>query len=209
MTVTIWARRSSSCAQKVFWTTDELGIDYKQIDAGRSFGITDTPEYLAKNPNGLVPTLEEDNGFVLWESNAIIRYLAAKHGEGGLWPADLQTRASADRWMDWGVGTFGGAVNPIFVRLVLRGEALSEDEIKALTKAVEKPLRILSDVLERHPFVAGEILTVGDVPIGMYLNRWFGLPIERPDFPLVTAYYQRLLDRPAYRRNVVEAPPVT
>lgn len=209
MTVTIWARRSSSSAQKVFWVLDELGVPHRQIDAGRSFGVTDTLDYLAKNPNGLVPTLEEDDGFVLWESNAIVRYLAAKHGAGSLWPDDLRNRADADRWMDWTVTTATPAINPIFVRLILRPHpAPTSDELDALIAAAQKPLEVLSDVLSRSSYVAGSALTIGDIPVGMILNRWFTLPIERPDYPALETYYDRLKTRPAYVRHVVNAPEV-
>jgi len=209
MTVTIWARRSSSSAQKVFWALEELGVAHRQIDAGRSFGITDTPEYLAKNPNGLVPTLEEDDGFVLWESNAIIRYLAAKHGAGSLWPEDLRRRADADRWMDWSVTTATPVINPIFVRLVLKpDETLTLADLEDLIVRTRKPLDLLSNALTGRHYVAGDTLTMGDIPIGMILNRWFSLPVDRPAYPVLEDYYARLKTRPAYVRHVVEAPPV-
>lgn len=209
MTVKIWARRSSSSAQKVFWTLAELDVPHLQIDAGRSFGVTDTPEYLAKNPNGLIPTLEEDDGFVLWESHAIVRYLAAKHGSGSFWPEDFRRRADADRWMDWATTTATPAINPIFVRLILKpAPAPPAAELHAMIARTQAPLALLSEVVMRHDYVAGDHLTAGDIPIGMMLNRWFSLPIDRPEYPALDAYYARLKTRPAYVRHVVEAPPV-
>lgn len=205
----IWARRSSSNAQKVYWTLDELGVPHEQIDAGRSFGVVDTPEYRAKNPNGLVPTLEEADGFTLYESNAIIRYLAAQHGGDGFWPADPRVRADADRWMEWANSTAVPAINPIFGKLVMRaGQPHDPKEIEEAIAKSERALLILTRRLEDRPFVAGDRLTFGDIPLGMIINRWFGLPIERPSLPGVDAYYARLSERPAYRRNVIEAPPV-
>ena len=205
----IWARSSSSSAQKVFWALEELGVDYEQVDAGRSFGIVKDPDYLAKNPNGLVPTLEEPDGFVLWESNVIVRYLAARHGEGSLWPTDPRRRADADRWMDWSTTTATPAINPLFGKLVMRWSPVQDPaEIDAHIRQSDEVLRRLVPTLERQPYVAGDHLTVGDIPLGMIINRWFSLPIERPSLPVVEAYYDRLRDRPAYRRNVVEAPPV-
>jgi glutathione S-transferase len=105
----IWGRLSSINVQKVVWCADELGLPYERTEAGGSFGVVGTPEYLAMNPNGLVPVID-DGGFVLWESNAIVRYLAARHGDGWLWPTDLQLRAEADRWMDWQNFTFWPAM---------------------------------------------------------------------------------------------------
>lgn len=188
---------------------EELGVPYEQIDAGRSFGVVDDPAYREKNPNGLVPTLEEPDGFVLWESNAIVRYLAARYGEGGLWPSDLQQRADADRWMDWTTTTAIPAINPLFVKLVLHPvDTTTSGEIDGHIQASTTVLKRLAGTLERRPYVAGDRLTAGDIPLGMIINRWFKLPIERPSLPIIEDYYQRLSERPAYRRNVVEAPPV-
>ncbi|MDX9999550.1 MAG: glutathione S-transferase family protein [Phenylobacterium sp.] len=205
----IWARRSSSSAQKVYWTLEELGLPYEQIDAGRSFGVVDTPEYRAKNPNGLVPTLEEPDGFTLWESNAIIRYLGGRHGAPHFWPDDVRVRADADRWMEWANSTLLPAVNPIFARLVLRHGGEADAEFVAAQVARSKTaFAILSDRLADRPFVAGDHLTFGDIPLGMIVNRWFKLPIERPELPVISAYYARLQQREPYVRNVVNAPPV-
>jgi glutathione S-transferase len=205
----IWARRSSSSAQKVYWTLDELGVPHEQIDAGRSFGIVKDAEYLAKNPNGVVPTLEEPDGFVLWESNAIVRYLGAKHGEGTFWPTDPQRRADADRWMDWATTTAIPAINPLFGKLVMRwSEVKDQAEIDDHIRQSDEVLKRLAITLARQPYVAGEHLTAGDVPLGMIINRWFSLPIERPSLPVIEDYYARLSERPAYRRNVIEAPAV-
>jgi glutathione S-transferase len=205
----IWARRSSSSAQKVYWTLDELGLAHEQIDAGRSFGVVDTPEYRAKNPNGLVPTLEEADGFTLFESNAIIRYLADQHGRPHFWPEDLRQRADSDRWMEWANSTLLPAVNPIFGKLVMSSggpppPGFMEDQIARSTAAFD----ILSRRLDDRPFVAGEHLTFGDIPLGMIVNRWFKLPIERPRLPGIADYYARLSARAPYVANVVNAPPV-
>lgn len=113
----IWGRANSINVQKVLWCCDELSLEYERIDAGGPFGRTQNPDYLAMNPNGLIPTISDD-GFTLWESNAIVRYLAAKHGVGGLCPEDLRERADADRWMDWQLGTLWVALRPVFIGLV-------------------------------------------------------------------------------------------
>jgi glutathione S-transferase len=205
----IWARRSSSSAQKVYWTLDELKVPHQQIDAGRSFGVVNTPEYRAKNPNGTVPTLEEDDGFTLYESNAIIRYIAGQYGAPTFWPDDLRQRADADRWLEWSNSTALPAINPIFGKMVMRvGEPYDPKEIDELIAKSKAALTILSQRLADRPFVAGDQLTFGDITLGMLINRWFSLPIERPSLPVIDAYYARLSKREAYVRNVVQAPPV-
>ncbi len=209
MTIKIWARRSSSSAQKVYWALDELGVPHEQIDAGRSFGVVGDPGYLAKNPNGLVPTLEEPDGFTLWESNAIVRYLAAKHGAGTLWPDDPRARADSDRWMDWADMAAKPAINPLFAKLVMQWQPIQgPDEIAQRIAESDKVLRRLATTLETRPYVGGDTLTIGDISLGMIINRWFQLPIERPALSAIEAYYARLGERPAYRRNVIEAPEV-
>src|SRR3989454_7315331 len=131
----IWGRNNSINVQKVLWCCEEMAIEYKRIDAGAVFGVVNTPEYRSLNPNGLVPTIDDD-GFVLWESNAIIRYLAAKHGAGTLWPDDLRQRADADRWMDWATSTVAPAITPVFWGLI-RTPAEKRD-LKAIEEGREK-----------------------------------------------------------------------
>lgn len=204
----VWARRSSSNAQKVFWLLDELGLDHQQIDAGRTFGIVDTPDYLAKNPNGLVPTIEEDDGFVLWESNAVIRYLAASAKSEAFYPVDLRKRANIDRWIDWSATTAVPAINPLFGRLVMKHGANDPSFVAAQIEASRKALLVAATALSKHAFLGDDHLTLADIPFGMIVNRWFTLPIERPDLPIVSAYYERLRARPAFLKHIVNAPPV-
>jgi glutathione S-transferase len=205
----IWARRSSSSAQKVYWTLDELGVPHQQIDAGRTYGIVDTPEYLAKNPNGTIPTLEEADGFTLYESNAIIRYIAGKYGAPDFWPDDARVRADADRWVEWANSVLLPAVNPIFGKLVMKHGAPPEPGfVDAQIVKSKSAFIILSRRLKDRSYVAGEHLTFGDISLGMIVNRWFTLPIERPALPAIEAYYERLKTHPAYVANVVNAPPV-
>src|SRR3712207_2889948 len=118
----LWGRLNSVNVQKVVWALDEIGMAYERIDAGTPFGVNDTPDFLRMNPNGLVPVIDEGS-FVLWESNAIVRYLAARYAGGLLWPEDLRVRADADRWMDWQATTFLPAVSPAFMNLVRTPEA--------------------------------------------------------------------------------------
>ncbi len=131
----VWGRKNSINVQKVLWCCEEMKIGYERIDAGLAFGVVNTPQYLKLNPNGLVPTIDDD-GFVLWESNAILRYLAAKHAAGSLWPVNLATRADADRWMDWQLSTFWPAIRTLFLGLIRTApdkrdpHALEESRVK-------------------------------------------------------------------------------
>jgi glutathione S-transferase len=197
----IWGRRNSINVQKVLWCCGELGLEYERVDAGLAFGVNDTAEYKAMNPNGLVPTIDDD-GFILWESHAIVRYLARKHGAGTLWPEDARVAADADRWMEWYSTTLWLNVRPIFHTLVRtapekRNMALVEEHRKLLAAN----WKIVDAQLARHDYLAGTHFTVGDIPMGVAAYRWFNLPIERPSFPNVELWYQRLTERPVFRER--------
>lgn len=200
----IWGRTSSVAVRKVLWAAEELGLAYERVDAGRQFGVVDTPEYRALNPNGRIPTLEED-GFVLWESHAIVRYLAATHGAGSLWPTDPRTRADADRWMDW-ANTLHAALRTVFVGLVRTPpEARDAAAIEASRAETGELLAIPEAALAGRPYVAGDTLTMGDIPLGCHVQLWMRLPIERPPLPHLEAWFARLTERPAFQR-VVDLP---
>jgi glutathione S-transferase len=199
----IWGRNNSVNVQKALWCCEEMGVSYRRIDAGGAFGVVNTPEYRKLNPNGLVPTIDDD-GFVLWESNAVVRYLAGKHGAGGLWPADPHTRAIADQWMDWQVSTFWPAIRPLFMGLVRTKEG--ERDLAAIEASRQKTAEVLAIVdgeLGSRPFLAGDALTVGDIPMGCAIWRWMALPIERPPLPNLQRWFDALQARPAYRKIVM------
>ncbi len=198
----IWGRTNSVNVKKVLWAAEELGLEYQRIDAGLQFGVNKTPEYLKMNPTGLVPTIEED-GFVLWESHTIVRYLAAKHGAGKLAPADLRRRAEAERWMDWTYTFQRELQRPLFWALVRTPpEKRDPEAIEAARKTCAELLRIPERYLAERPFLAGEALTIGDIPLGCHVQLWMRLPIERPAQPHLTAWFERLCARPAYRKIV-------
>jgi glutathione S-transferase len=141
---------------------------------------------------------------VLWESNAVVRYLAAKHGAGGLWPDDLRTRAAADQWMDWQVSTFWPAIRALFMGLVRTPEA--ERDHQAIETSRQKTAEVLGIVdahLASRPFLAGDALTIGDIPLGCGIWRWMALPIERPPLPNVQRWFDALAQRPAYKKVVM------
>ena len=202
----IWGRVNSVNVKKALWAAEELGLKYERIDAGMQFGVTKTPEYLRMNPNSVVPTIE-DGGLVLWESHAIVRYLAAKHGADTLWPNDLKARAGADRWMDWTHSFSREFQRPVFWPLV-RTPPESRD-MKAVNEAIRKCGELLAVpevYLSKSKFIAGDAFTMGDIPLGCHVQLWFRLPIDRPKLPGLEAWFQRLLERPAYRK-IVDLPP--
>ncbi|MCM2326398.1 MAG: glutathione S-transferase [Lysobacter sp.] len=192
----IWGRISSVNVQKVVWTADELGLAYERADAGGAFGVVATPEYRRMNPNGLVPVIE-DGGFVLWESNAIVRYLAAKHAPGTLWPDDLRRRADADRWMDWQATTFTPAMRDAFWQLVrVPAEKRDAAAIDASRLASEKAAAVLDAHLAGRAFVAGEAFSPADIVLGCAAHRWLNLPLAREPRPEMERWYASLRARP-------------
>ncbi len=199
----IHGRTSSANVMKPLWVAEELGLPFEQIDVGGPFGGTDAPAYRALNPNGLVPTIEDD-GLVLWESNAIVRYLCSRYGRGSLCPEDAQTRARADQWMDWKLTTVSPVMTPIFWGLV-RTKPEDRDEA-GIARAIRRGhgmFALLDSALANQPFVAGDTFTMGDIPLGPQVHRWFSLVQERPPMPHLEAWYARLQARPAFRKWVM------
>jgi glutathione S-transferase len=195
----LWGRVNSLNVQKVLLCLDELGLPYQRKDAGLEFGIVDTPDYKALNPNSRVPTIE-DNGFVLWESNVIVRYLCAKYAESGLWLSDLQARADADRWMDWQQTTFNPAMTPIFLGLVRKPGAVDAKEIEKMRLATERNAAILEARLAQVPFISGAAFGMADLVLAPPLHRWLNLPVARVPRPSVERWYAQVRERPSARK---------
>jgi glutathione S-transferase len=199
----VWGRATSSNVQKVMWAIGEIGLDHERIDVGASYGGLDTEAYGKLNPNRLVPTLV-DGDLVIWESNAIVRYLAAKYDAGGLWPKDPGQRALADQWMDWLPTTLLGNFVAVFFGLVRIPP--EHRDMAATNKAIERlnqNYRLLDAHMAGRVFIAGDRLTMGDIPLGMTLYRYYDMAFERPSLPHVEAWYARLQERPAYREHVM------
>jgi len=206
----VWGRATSSNVMKVLWCLGELDLPFERIDVGGAFGKTDTPEYRAMNPTGLVPTLQEDD-FTLWESNVILRYLHAAYAPASpLFPAEAHARANVDRWMDAQQTVFNRPMGQVFWGLV-RTPADKRDMV-AIAQAIQvtaKAWAMVEAELRKHDFIAGAELTLCDIPWGVHANRWFGmnyLGLERPEFPAVQAWYDRLCQRPAYQQHIVACP---
>ena len=202
----IWGRISSINVRKVVWCAQELGLTFERIDAGRDFGIVQTPEYRALNPNSLVPTIEDEldgERVVLWESNVVVRYLCARHAAGTLYPEPLVARFDAERWMDWQQTTLNPAGREAFVQWV-RTQPERRDAAAAARSvaATERLLAQLDAHLATRTHMAGDAFTIADLPIGCEVHRWFGLPAaeyRRPRWPNVERYFAMLRARPASR----------
>jgi glutathione S-transferase len=200
--IKIWGRLSSTNVQKVMWCIDELGVPHEHIDLPHGRAKQDAA-YLAMNPNGLVPTIEDD-GFILWESNSCVRYIAAKFGAGTLYPTDLRQRAEAERWMDWQLTTLSAPSWTIFLGLVLtKPEQRDMAAITAATKRFNELWTIVDKVLATRKFVADDQLTIGDIPMGIAAYRWFTIPVERDHHPNFEDWYGRLTERPAFKKYVM------
>jgi len=202
----IHGRANSVNVQKALWAADECGVAYERTDVGGPFGVNDQPWFRAMNPNGVVPTIEHD-GYVLWESNAIVRYLCAIYAPGTLWATDPRARGEADRWMDWQATTVMSGMTTLFWGLI-RTPAEKRDNaaIDAARPATSAIWARLDAHLATRPYVAGEQFTMGDIPVGAVCYRWMNLPFRRddlPELPHLRAWYERLVLRPAYRRHVM------
>lgn len=198
----IWGRRNSVNVQKVLWCVGELGIAYDQVDAGMNFGVNNEAWYLEKNPNGLVPMIEHD-GKVLWESNAIVRYLAAQFGHGTLSPSDRHKCAQADMWMDWQLGMVMPGLNPVFLGLVRTApEKRDIAAIKAGEARLKKAFAALDSHLGAQAFLVGDAFTIADIAVGCAASRWYLLDIERPDLPNMKSWFARISARPMFQKHV-------
>lgn len=200
--LTIWGRADSSNVQLVMWAVGELGLPCQRYDVGHRFGGTDTPEFIAMNPNRVVPVLTDGESIPLWESAAILRYLASRYGPESFWPADLLARADIDRWAEWTKVNvalpFGGSV---FFPTVFHPPARRDDA--AIETAVTAKLRIAEARLAEHDFLVADTLTLADIHLGTMLYRYYTLDIPRADLPALAAYYRRLTARPAYAEHVM------
>ncbi|WP_096696642.1 glutathione S-transferase family protein [Polaromonas sp. AER18D-145] len=193
----IWGRMSSINVKKVVWTAQELGLDLQRTEAGGLFGLVKTPDYMALNPNSLVPVIEDDS-FVLWESNVIVRYLCARHSSGDMYPTDLRERFDAERWMDWQQTTLNPASRPGFWQLVRTPPEQRDAALIAESNAaVEALMAMLDTHLAQRSFMVGERFTVADIPVACEVHRWFGLPQPRQGRPHLERWYDILCARQA------------
>lgn len=199
----VYGRTNSSNVLKVHWCLAELKVPFEAVDLGGPFGTSKSADYLALNPNGLAPTIV-DGDFVLWESHAIVRYLAAKHGTGTLSPQSLEERASADRWMDWHATALAPAFSPLFYGMVRTPPAdRNMATISAARDRVAAAFAILDSQLGKTDHVGGAQFSMGDIPVGIMTYRWYTMDIRREDYKNLRRWYERLMTRPAFRETVM------
>ena len=197
----IWGRTNSVNVKKALWAAEELGLEYQRIDAGLQYGVNKTPEYLKMNPTGLVPTIDDD-GFVLWESHSIVRYLAAKHATSvALWPAELERRADVDRWMEWQSTGFTPAMLVAFWQLCRTPEDKRDPQaIEASLQKGEKFAAVIDAHLAGRDHIAGNAFSPADIVVGCATHRWLGLPARKQPRPNLERWYATLRTRPGAKQ---------
>jgi len=199
----IWGRPYSSNVIPVIWTANELKLEYTLQLAGGSFGKLDTDDYGKINPNRMIPAIK-DGDFALWESLAIVRYLCDQYGAGTLSPADPQTRAVADQWMEWSASkVFMPVIYLFFATVRTQPEERDTEKIARLRDEAHAALTVLDEHLENRVYICGDEFTMGDIPLGCVAYRYFNVDVDRPPLPHVEAWYERLSQRPAYQNHVM------
>ncbi len=205
--IKIWGRNTSSNVQKVMWAVSEMQLPHERINVGGPFGKNREPAYLAMNPNGLVPTLEEEDGFLLWESNTIVRYLAAKYKSTILEPADVRTRAHASKWMDWQLSVAGPAIFECFWGLIRTPpEKRNHAAIEESKKKTAAAMAILDKQLEKTRYLAGDGFSYGDIPVGIIAYRFRQLVPDRPPMSNFERWFAEISSRQAFKDHVGAVP---
>ncbi len=203
--LTIWGRKTSSNVQAAMWCVAELGLDHRRHDVGHTFGGNDAPTFLAMNPNGLIPVLRDGDGEPIWETGAILRYLAARHGEDSFWPRDPAARAQIDKWAEWAklnvAMNFSGGVFWPVVRTAAKDR--NEAALAAALRTLSRFLDVAEKQLTVDGFLCGDTFTLADIQFGHILYRYFDVAIPRAEHPKVRRYYDQLCQRPAYREHVM------
>ena len=198
----IWGRATSSNVQKVLWCCAELDIEFERVDVGGPFGGNRDPEYLAMNPNGLVPTVK-DGDLVMWESNTICRYLAATRNGEHLYPRDPAARTHVERWMDWQLAVIGPPMGQLLFGLVRSTpETRDPAAIEAARRRAATAWTIVDDEVKDRPYLAGDHLSLAEIVLGTQIYRWFAFPIERPELPNLRAWYDRMHQRPGFKKHI-------
>jgi len=208
--ITVWGRERGVCVKKVLWCLEELKLDFERVDAGKQYGVIDTLEYLKMNRNGLVPTLK-DGDFVLWESNAIMRYLALQYGTPEFYPQGAKEHADVNRWLDWSMGALWGDISTAFVQLIRTPEPQrNHATLEAATKNLAKNWTIADEYLAGKTYITGDHFTIADVALGVLAQTWVFLGVERPHLPNFDAWYKRIEVRDGFQRYAALPPePVT
>jgi glutathione S-transferase len=198
----IWGRATSSNVQKVLWCCAELGLEFERVDVGGPFGGNRDPEYLAMNPNGLVPTVK-DGDLVMWESNTICRYLATTRNGEHLYPRDPAARTHVERWMDWQLAVIGAPMGQLLFGLVRSTpETRDPAAIEGARRRAAAAWTIIDDEIKDRPYLAGDHLSLAEIVLGTQIYRWFAFPIERPELPNLRAWHDRMHQRPGFKKHI-------
>ncbi|HDL8443017.1 TPA: glutathione S-transferase [Yersinia enterocolitica] len=200
--LTVWGRNNSTNVKKVLWCLEELGVSYERVDVGGQYGKLNDPLYRSLNPNSLIPCLQ-DGDFILWESNTIVRYLAAQYGDNALYLPEAKQRAAAEKWMDWATSSVVEPFKAVFIGLVRTAPELQDkakiahgiDQLNAL-------MAIADEALSKQIYLSGDKFGIGDIPLGCLAYAWFNLPIERPELPHLQRWYQSLTHRTAFQKVI-------
>ncbi|MDX2203271.1 MAG: glutathione S-transferase family protein [Hyphomicrobiaceae bacterium] len=198
--IKVYGRANSINVRRVLWMLDEVGEPFQREDWGRGYRPTDDPVFQAINPVGVVPVID-DGDFRLRESNSIVRYLARKHNRLDLYPDDLRTRARIESFMDWSSTDFARGMTPVFHSLVVKNPAYA-GQVESGAQEWARQMGVLDAHLRAGgPHVMGDSFTIADIPVGLVVNRWYGIDFPKPEFAAVAAYYEQLSQRPAYRTH--------
>lgn len=202
--ITLWGRASSSNVQAVMWCMEELGLSYQRIDAGFTYGVIDTHAYLAMNPNGTVPTIQDGDNQPLWETGAILRYLAAQYSDESFWPTNSEARAAVDQWAEWSkINIALQFTSPIFWQVVRVPQARQNSaSIEQAVKQFESKLAIANNQLKKHPYIAGPHFSLADIQFAHVLFRYYDIAIKRAPLDALAEYYRTILERAPYRQHV-------
>ncbi|MFS2221594.1 glutathione S-transferase family protein [Pantoea sp. B65] len=201
----VWGRKTSSNVQALMWCIGELELPFERYDIGHKYGGNHTAEFLAMNPNGLVPVLKDNDHPALFETGAILRYLSNQYAQGPFWPTDIVQRSEVDMWAEWAkISVSLSFTAPIFWQVVRTAEKdRNPQTIAAAVQRLTNLLQIAEARLAQHEFLVGNTLTLADITFGSLLYRYYDIAIDRAELPALQRYYQRLTQRPAYREHVM------
>jgi glutathione S-transferase len=203
--ITIWGRKSSVNVQLVLWALDELGLEFDRIDAGFTYGVVDTADFCRMNPNGLVPVLVDGDSAPIFESAAILRYLADRYGGHNFWPKNAVARAQVDKWAEWAKWNVGHAfiVNVFYGLVRTPADKIDHNAIKLAIDDLEKVLLLADARLATSTYITGSQFTLADMTFGYCLYRYYDIDIIRAELPNLLRYYDLLTTRPAFKRHVM------
>lgn len=201
----VWGRKTSSNVQALMWCIGELELPHERFDVGHIYGGNTTPQYLAMNPNGAVPVLQDNDGQPIWETGAILRYLASVYGSDDFWPKQPNMIASIDKWAEWSkINITLNFTVPVFWRVVRTNPSERDaNAIQAALEYLDKYLTIANTQLAQNTFLAGENFTLADIQFGHCLYRYFDIEITRPEYKHINRYYAALKRRAAYQEHVM------